>query len=71
MKIWIASDSNYGRTLHVDDTILDPIAIAMKYGRGERGEIVHIWTPEHADNAQPDYTVYWNDVRGAYNYYGM
>ena len=41
-EIWIASDNTRGRTRTIKTETLDPVAIAKKYGRAEKGELVEV-----------------------------
>lgn len=67
MKLWIASDCSLGRALTVDTPDkIEPAEIAMKYGRGEAGELVQIWTDDKDESIFPDYSVVWDSYKSKY-----
>lgn len=58
MKVWIASDITPGEYFTIPEET--PAGIAHKYGRAERGEIIHIWLDDYAEGL-PDIGIYWDD----------
>lgn len=67
MKLWIASDCSNGRGLTVETPEkIEPMEIAMEYGRAEAGELVQIWVDDKDQSVLPDYSVVWDSFRQQY-----